>query len=329
MRRVLLAAFSLSACANLAGIEAGHLTEAAAGDASSNTAGTSPTVGGSGAGTAGNGIGASGASNGAGSAGSGAGAEGGQFANAGQGSGGTPGAGAPSTDAGAAGTADPCPTGMVRSASAQGFGYCIDAYEVTNAQYRAFTQAHTPQNTTQQAACSSNATFAPSTACSTALTDPPSVNLPVVCVDWCDAEAFCKSAGKRLCGRVGGQSNPPSDEANADASEWYAACIGPERSESGGQLCNDSQFDPNHPGPKSAANVPDCESTLSGVFNLSGNVAEWENSCESTSANASCNYRGGSFQDGPYELKCASANAAARNTASSSLGIRCCADAAG
>ena len=47
---------------------------------------------------------------------------------------------------------------------------------------------------------------------------------PVVGVNWCQAYGFCKSAGKRLCGRIGGGANAFTDYASAAASQWYNAC---------------------------------------------------------------------------------------------------------
>jgi hypothetical protein len=45
-----------------------------------------------------------------------------------------------------------------------------------------------------------------------------------VCVDWCDAHAYCKPVGKRLCGKIGGGPNLYADYASASSSEWYRAC---------------------------------------------------------------------------------------------------------
>lgn len=166
MRQPLWLALGLSACANLAGIEAGHLRDdvplggAGAGMNSAGSAGVSGSeAGANAAGSSGAGASAGTAPNGGGSAG--------QLANAGQGQGGgssgappVAGAGAGaggSSNGGASGT--PCPTGMVQSLSAQGNAYCIDAYEVTNAQYLAFTQSHTPQNTNRAPARAIRASF--------------------------------------------------------------------------------------------------------------------------------------------------------------------------
>ncbi len=343
----LLVAMCVSACADIAGIEPGHLHV----DDSIDTGGAGAHAGGAGkagtSGSTGSSAGSSGAAmaganaeGGAGSGGSsgastgGAGSAGqtGGAAGAGGALGGSSGAapggaGGMAGMAGTGGASAPCPTGMIQSTSTQHFAYCIDATEVTNAQYLAFTKQHTPANTSQRAACSTNTTFVPASACGGApLTDVPSAEIPVVCVDWCDSEAFCSAQGKHLCGRVGGTANPQSDAANAAASEWYAACTGPSMAAVSGNTCNDGAYDPNHPGPKAASQLPDCEGGLPGLFEMSGNVAEWENSCPSESSTALCNTRGGSFEDGPFELNCSSANTAKRLTASIGIGFRCCAD---
>ena len=343
MRRVLLLALCVSACADIAGIEPGHLhVDAIDGSGAGGVmqAGASGSAG-SRAGGGGAALGGAGASGAGADAGGQAGASAGAAGNVGQaggasgqggatgGSSGSPqgGASAASGAGGSGGASAPCPAGMIASASTQHYAYCIDATEVTNAQYLAFTQQHTPANTTQRAACSGNTTFVPASSCGGApLADVPSADIPVVCVDWCDSEAYCVSQGKHLCGRMGGTGNPQADAANAAASEWYAACTGPSMAAVSGKTCNDGAYDPNHPGPKSASALPDCEGGLTGLFEMSGNVAEWENSCPSEAATALCNTRGGSFQDGPFELNCSSSNTAKRLTPSISIGIRCCAN---
>jgi hypothetical protein len=93
-----------------------------------------------------------------------------------------------------------CPTahgGMV-IVDAGGLSFCIDSTEVTNAEYDTFLSA-TDGGSVEAGifdggladGCDSNLTFARITA------DP--ATFPVDQVDWCDAYAFCKWAGKRLC----------------------------------------------------------------------------------------------------------------------------------
>ncbi|MGC4065108.1 MAG: SUMF1/EgtB/PvdO family nonheme iron enzyme [Polyangiaceae bacterium] len=47
---------------------------------------------------------------------------------------------------------------------------------------------------------------------------------PQVCVDWCDASAYCSSLGKRLCRRIGGGMNPFDRFADPGSSEWMNGC---------------------------------------------------------------------------------------------------------
>lgn len=321
----------VTACADIAGIEAGHLRDdAITGQAGTTIGGSTdldagPTAqGGSLAGSAGQSslAGTGGTTGGAsGIAGSGMSGSGGMTTDAGPDDAGATGG------TGGDGAGPACPSDMVRATSTDGYAFCIDAYEVTNRQYLAFTKANSAGSTTQGSQCGNNSTFLPSSHCNSALTDIPSRDLPVVCVDWCDAAAYCASVNKRLCGRIGGVENPQSDSANANACEWYAACVGADDRRDSGNDCNDSDFDPNASEPKAPADIPDCEGGFAGIFNLSGNVAEWENSCAGESSGATCNTRGGSYQDGPFELHCSTADGSPRQTQSETIGFRCCANA--
>ena len=159
----------------------------------------------------------------------------------------------------------------------------------------------------------------------------PSRKLPVVSVDYCDAEAYCATQGKRLCGRVGGTLNDPGDNANAAASEWYAACSGPTETDypygdsASASKCNASGYAPSDMGPRDVTTMSECEGGYGGIFNMSGNVAEWEWSCSSSSSNATCSTRGGSFYDGPYEVRCSGTISRSRQDAADDVGFRCCA----
>ncbi|MEZ4369607.1 MAG: SUMF1/EgtB/PvdO family nonheme iron enzyme [Polyangiaceae bacterium] len=99
-------------------------------------------------------------------------------------------------------------------------GFCIDKTEVTRGQYEAWLDSK-PSTAGQPSACASNSDYTPSCAWKPGSDQ----QMPVVCVDWCDARAFCEAAGKRLCGKVG-DGGPYAFESYEDpaTSEWFAAC---------------------------------------------------------------------------------------------------------
>ena len=209
--------------------------------------------------------------------------------------GGTAGLGGFSGTAGVAGTTH-CPgTGgptMVRLP----LGYCIDSTEVTRAQYKTWLDTN-PPTTGQISECSWNTSFTPSKEW------PPTdkLNYPVAYVDWCDSYAYCLAAGKRLCGKIGGGSNTYTDYNNATKSQWFAACSSggvnryPYGNNFNGTTCNSNEA--GYHAPVAVGFLVDCNPAppYAGIYDLSGNVAEWEDSCEGTVKYQYCHLRGGAY----------------------------------
>jgi len=209
---------------------------------------------------------------------------------------------------------------MVVASSPAG-SFCIDATETTNAEYAQFLA--NPDVAPQPAYCTWNQSFEPKFPLSAG------AELPVVGVDYCDARAYCEWAGKRLCGRIGGGATPFNSYADARESQWYAACS------AGGALfypygnsydptaCNGADL---NRGGLVAVGSTRCEGGPKGVFDMSGNAWEWENSCEAeTGVDDKCRLRGGEFTNPSGFLRCDYGEFyIERDFTSYSIGIRCC-----
>jgi formylglycine-generating enzyme required for sulfatase activity len=280
-----------------------------------------------------------------GEAGAGASSAGGHGGGAGPGSGGSASSGAQgSGGAGASATASTgsgnsggtgvgggaaCPSGAGPTMIAVG-AFCIDATEVTNADYAVWL-ATDPDPATQPSVCSFNGSFTPSGAWPA---DNGRDAYPVIYVDWCDAVAYCSAAGKRLCGQVGGGALPTGDFADPAQSQWMAACSadGAHAYPYGGayneNACNGADYgQPDQLLPTQAA--VGCRGTAapySDVYDLSGNVHEWEDSCSGENgATDTCRRRGGSYKSKDTALSCdANDQVATRGGADGLTGFRCC-----
>jgi formylglycine-generating enzyme required for sulfatase activity len=188
----------------------------------------------------------------------------------------------------------------------------MDATEVNNAQYAAFLAAGYPTGLNNW--CSWNTTQVPTNAWPATGRN----SYPVVFVDWCDAFDYCAWAGKRLCElpelqnactKMGSQAYPYGNTYDG------AKCVG-----------YDFNGTPGSDGQDAARPVgtPTCEGGFSGVFDLTGNVYEWANTCFTYSGYpyANCNVSGGSFKTA---ASCATATGDNIDIPANDLGFRCCA----
>jgi formylglycine-generating enzyme required for sulfatase activity len=231
------------------------------------------------------------------------------------------------TDSGCA----PCPADMIEMPGTDAkHTFCADKNEVTRAKYADFLGT-LPKISGQPSVCTWNTTFTPSSWPAAMGTE----QWPVTGVDWCDAVAYCKSVGKRLCGKVGGGGNVPTDwTALGDRDEWTRACSNgstykfPYGNTYDPLACNGSFNDAG--GPVPVGSMTGCKSAF-GTFDQSGNISEWEDSCEPADAGASatddvCQARGGDYLSNETYLRCDHGFGAKRDERRTTIGFRCCAD---
>ncbi len=224
---------------------------------------------------------------------------------------------------------------MAKVPRAEGY-FCIDSTEVTNAQYQAFLTLGT--SAAQQSACSTNSTYTPQSGsdCPNLSHYDPSgrPNFPVSCIDWCDAYMYCQEAGKRLCGAIEGDAVPWGSNTNHTMSQWDNACsLGGSRAYQYGSTymsgrCNDVSSPVTGPA-QVAISFPTCTSNWPGeasMYDLSGNVQEWENSCSGSDTASNCAARGGDWLGTGTAMSCDASVSVPRMTRSQKRGFRCCWD---
>ena len=251
-------------------------------------------------------------------------ATGGAAGTASGGSAGNPSGGAAGSSGGAAGAAGGggnCPDDMV---AFQG-QFCIDKHEATQEEYEKFLVAvGTTPSGAQPVGCQANSSFHPNDHCAGYFQPQTKWNHAVGCVDWCDAYAYCKWAGKHLCSSVSGQVLTAQTFEDYSASQWGYACS------NGGQTDY----------PYGATLQPqNCMSTVDSapvgsyaqctglavpfnqVFDMVGSVAEWIDYCD---VNQGCALMGRLDTPNDKPSSCTANTYALKLTASETTGIRCC-----
>jgi hypothetical protein len=209
-------------------------------------------------------------------------------------------------------------------------GFTIDATEVTRAQYAAWLAVR-PEEPRQSPQCEWNEDFEPDAGCMAQASVCQGADCgdhPQPCLDFCDAAAYCRDIGKQLCGGVDGGS---TDAAGAD-SEWLLTCTanGKNRAISGDSFlsgqCNDQTTSATTTVP--VASKTDCQSPepgYSGVFDLIGNLREWDDNCDTMSGRVDiCHLRGGGFGISAAAPFCNETVYAERGDFAETVGFRCC-----
>jgi hypothetical protein len=241
---------------------------------------------------------------------------------------------------------------MVAIPTPDGKRFCIDSTEVTRSHYAQFLAAKKDDVSGQVAECAKNASFQPLFQGSNPpgqggpdcpLHDPlkpAQPDAPMVCIDWCDAKAYCAWAGKRLCGKIGGgQLSTQGDDhtkwegANPSVSEWGFACSQgakttyPYGNEHQDGACVDESYKKSHKiaveGQVDVGGDPACHgqsAPYDAVRDTVGSVQEFEDAFVPPKFGAfRCN-------DNATGFTCNSTDVVDITLANSAIGFRCCAD---
>ncbi|MEO7109787.1 MAG: SUMF1/EgtB/PvdO family nonheme iron enzyme [Polyangiaceae bacterium] len=207
---------------------------------------------------------------------------------------------------------------------------CIDSTEVTYAQYRDFMDAAASSPTTfpQPTECTWNTSFTPSQGFTS--TDLP---YPAAYVNWCDAHAYCEWAGKELCGSFDGGATRPNGWTDPNASIWMNACTKgglqnyPYGTTYQPDVCNVGQGDAASSATP-AGSIATCVGGYPGLFDMIGNIKEWENLCAPSGGDPSqdqCRRRGSGFDEvDSVDTNCAWDETDTRDHTSYTTGFRCC-----
>jgi len=216
-----------------------------------------------------------------------------------------------------------CPSGR-GPAMVEFLGHCIDSTEVTWSQYLAFVAS--VDGGVLSPECAFKTSFASSTG------PPADTTRPVSHIDWCDAWAFCAWAGKELCGAIGGGPLAMIDYANPKKSLWMAACTDDgQLTYPYGNAFNATScrlgVDGGASGTVPTGSLATCNGGFAGIFDMVGNIKEWERACAaSTGRNDLCRRRGAGHTTAPSSIaSCSYDETNTRDYRSLSSGIRCCA----
>jgi sulfatase modifying factor 1 len=215
--------------------------------------------------------------------------------------------------------------------------FCIDSTEVTEGQYLAFLNdpnvSVTDPSLQPTDVCGWNNTFVPNdldsecSVMSVAFAPEMHPNYPVHCINWCDAYAFCRWAGKHLCGNVDGGTAGTINEwlyacsRNGDRLYPYGAAYMP-------TVCNGADYGAGIV--LDVGQLTGCVETWDGggVYDLSGNVREWEDvECESAGGNGQddgCPTGGGDYASDSADLECNMPGNDPRYYCEPLRGFRCC-----
>ena len=201
-------------------------------------------------------------------------------------------------DSGCAGTAGPC---EVRVGT-----LCIDATEVTNADYAEFVAKK------QNSVIVAGSPCVPVVVKNVGTRQDPL--LPVTGVTFCEARAYCIYAVKHLCGDVGGGPVSPANVGKLQSAWYYACTAGSGQSTVLSGQCQLDTTDPARAGTT-------CEGSAKGVFDMVGNVNEWVDSVDDAGTGA--NFIGGGYRQ-PTSSNCGFVSGESIAARFPDVGFRCC-----